>query len=152
MSGKAASTIFGRFEKLFGKKKVTPENILKLPDQKLRDAGMSWGKVKYVKDLAQKTLSKEINLETLETLEEDVVIAELTKVKGIGKWTAEMFLMFTLRRENIFSFGDLGLKKGIAKIYNIKNPTPKQIEKIIKKRHPYKSFGSFALWQSLETK
>ena len=150
LSGKAANTIYGRFLKLFKGKEITSANLLKIKDQKIRDAGISWAKIKYIKDLAQKYMNGEINLESLYDMTNEEVITELIKVKGIGNWTAEMVLIFTLNREDVFSFGDLGLKKGFEKVYGIKNPTQKQIEKMISKWTPYKSFGSIALWHSLE--
>jgi DNA-3-methyladenine glycosylase II len=150
LSGKAASAIRKKFLDLFPDKKPTPDTILALDDQTIRDAGLSWSKIKYIKDLATKVKNKEIDLANLQNLSDEEVIAELIKVKGIGKWTAEMFLMFTLRREDIFSFGDLGLNKGITKVYGIENPTPDQINEIISKWSPYKTYGSIALWRSLE--
>ena len=95
LAGAAASAIFARFEKLIGGK-VKPDVVTAIPDQSLRDAGLSWAKVRYVKDLAAKVLSREVVLDNLGTLDDESVIAELTKVKGIGRWTAEMFLLFTL--------------------------------------------------------
>lgn len=149
LAGKAASTIFGRFESLV--KEITPQNVLAIDSQKLRDAGLSWAKVKYVKDLAEKVIKREINLVTIESLDNEAVITELTKVKGIGLWTAEMFLLFTLHRENVFSYGDLGLKNGLIKLYKIKTPpSPTQIAKIINRWSPYESYGSIALWHSLD--
>ncbi len=151
LSGKAADTIFGRFKNLFPKEKITPKNVLKIPDQKMRNAGMSWSKVKFIKDLAKKVLDKDLKLAKLDKLSEDEVIVELTKVKGIGPWTAEMFLMFTLQRENVFSHGDLGLRKAIKNLYKFKKePTKKQIEKIVQKWHPYRTYASRILWKSLE--
>jgi len=83
-------------------------------------------------------------------LSDDKVISELIKVKGIGRWTAEMFLMFTLGREDVFSFGDLGLNKGFCKVYGVESPSKKYIQKVISKWSPYKSYASMALWKSLE--
>ena len=151
LSGKAAETIYGRFKDLLNDE-VTPENILSLDDQNLRDVGMSWSKVSYAKDLAQKVLDGEVHLTKLDDMANEEVVRELTTIKGIGEWTVEMFLMFTLNREDIFSFGDLGLKKGIMKVYEIENPTKEQIEKIIAPWSPYKTYGSIALWESLEIK
>ena len=91
-----------------------------------------------------------MNPETLYDLKNEEVITELIKVKGIGNWTAEMVLIFTLNRDDVFSFGDLGLKKGLEKVYGLQNLTKKQTKKIISKWTPYKSFGSIALWHSLE--
>ena len=150
LSGKAANTIYSRFLKLFIRKKISPANLLKIKDKNIREAGISWAKIKYIKDLAQKIQNGEMNPETLYDLKNEEVITELIKVKGIGNWTAEMVLIFTLNRDDVFSFGDLGLKKGLEKVYGLHNPTQKQTEKIISKWTPYKSFGSIALWHSLE--
>lgn len=147
---KAASTIFGRFTDLVGV--VTPENVLKLEDQSLRDVGLSWAKVKYVKDLASKVYSGELDLTVIDSLGNQEVIDELTKVKGIGTWTAEMFLLFTLHRENIFSYGDLGLKNGFIKLYKVESPTPAQIQSIVAKWSPYESYGSVVLWHYLDNR
>lgn len=151
LAGSAARAIFGRFKELFGNDPITPDKILEIPSQTLRDIGMSWAKAKYIKDLSDRTLQKSLDLSSLNQLDDDSVITELTKVKGIGPWTAEMFLLFTLQRKNIFSHGDLGLKKGLEKLYKISDPTENQINNIIKPWSPYKSYGSIALWQSLET-
>lgn len=152
LSSKAAAAIYKKFLTLFSSNEsnVNPENILKFSDQSLRDVGLSWAKVSYIKDLAGKVQNCEVFLNDLHKLSEEEVTKELTRIKGIGTWTAEMFLMFTLKRPNIFSYKDLGLKNGIEKVYGIKNPTTSQITEIIKKWEPYKTFGSIALWQSLE--
>lgn len=150
LSGKVADVILKRFKDLFSEKIVKPENVLALSDQALRDVGMSWAKVKYVKDLAQKTLTNEVAFSKLHTFEDEAVALELMKVKGIGRWTAEMFLIFTLGREDVFSFGDLGLKKGLQKLYNLRIVTEKNVAKIITPWSPYKSYGSITLWHSLE--
>lgn len=153
LSGKAADTIFGRLKKLFPKGEITPDRILKLSDEKIRECGTSWAKIKSLKDLAAKVKNKELDLDSLKKLPDEEVIIELVKVKGIGPWTAEMFLMFTLCRQDIFSHGDLGLRNGIKKIYGFKKePTRKQIEKIVRKWSPYRSYASRILWRSLEIK
>lgn len=151
LAGKAASTIFNRFEQLVGGK-VIPENIIQFEDQAFRNCGLSWAKAKYVKDLASKVLSREVVLENIDTLDDESVIEELIKVKGVGRWTAEMFLMFTLHRPNIFSYGDLGLKNGFAKLYEIANPSVKDIESKVRQWHPYKTYGSIALWHHLDNR
>jgi DNA-3-methyladenine glycosylase II len=150
LAGKAASTIFGRFKDLVGD--INPENVIKFEDQSFRDVGLSFAKAKYVKDLAAKVIAKELNLSTITDLDNESVIKELTKVKGIGRWTAEMFLLFTLHRENVFSFGDLGLKNGLTKLYGIENPTDSQIQEIIGKWSPYESYGSICLWHHLDNR
>lgn len=150
LSGAVADTIYNRFLKLFSRT-VTPENVLSLSDEKIRKIGTSWSKVAYLKDLAQKIRSGELNLKTIATRSDDEVIRELSKVKGIGPWTAEMFLMFTLGREDVFSYGDLGLRRAMQKLYKFKKePTIKQMEKIVIKWKPYRTYAARILWQSLE--
>lgn len=151
LSDKAASTIFGRFKKLFVKEKITPEQLLKIPDNKVRLCGTSNSKVHYLKNLASAVIEEKIILKKLDELENELVVRELTKIKGIGPWTAEMFLMFSLAREDVFSFGDLGLKKGIQRLYKFKKePTRKQMEKLSKKWIPYRTYAARILWRSLE--
>lgn len=151
LAGAAASAIFKRFESLVGGK-VRPERVLEFSDQSFRDIGLSWAKAKYIKDLAAKVVSREVNLLNLDALDNESIITELTKVKGIGRWTAEMFLLFTLNRENIFSYGDLGLRKGFSKLYGIESPTDKQIGAVVAKWSPYESYGSICLWHFLDNR
>lgn len=148
LSVKASDTIFARFKKLT-KDQITPEKILSIKDKDLRSAGLSFQKIKYIKDLSQKVLDKEIVLEDLADKTDREVIDGLTRVKGIGRWTAEMFLIFSLGRENVFSFGDLGLKNALKKIYRLENPKFEEMEAIVSKWHPYKSYASRILWKSL---
>lgn len=151
LSGKAADTIFGRFEKLFPGGIIQPPDILAIPHEKMRSVGMSNAKARYVRSLAEAVQNNGLQLLQLDSLPDEEIIIELTKVKGIGRWTAEMFLIFTLGRDDIFSFGDLGLKKGLMKVYGFKkDPTKKQTEKIVKNWSPHKSFASRVLWGSLE--
>ena len=149
LSVKAASTIFGRFEKLF-QKEINPIELLKFSDEKLREAGLSFQKIKYLRDLSQKTLDKELDIYNLHKKNNDEVIADLLKVKGIGQWTAEMFLMFSLAREDVFSFGDLGLQNAIMKLYGLQaKPTIEYMEKLSKKWSPYRTYAALILWRSL---
>lgn len=149
LAGKAASTIFSRFTDLVGD--IKAENVATFADQSFRDVGLSWAKARYVKDLAAKVINGEVVLSNLETLDNESVVAELTKVKGIGRWTAEMFLLFTLHREDIFSYGDLGLKNGLAKLYGIDQPSTDQIKGIVSHWTPYESYGSICLWHYLDS-
>lgn len=151
LSVKVASVIINRFYTLFDDGIVTAEKILQLEDQAMRDIGMSWAKVKYVKDLALKTSKGEIAFDRMPTMSEQEVIDELTKVKGIGRWTAEMFLMFTLGKEDVFSYGDLGLRRAIEKIYQFeKDANVALFEPIVKKWKPYRTYAALALWHSLD--
>lgn len=153
LSVKVADVIYKRFEKLFENKPLTPEMILSMADQSLRDIGMSWGKVKYVKDLALKVKQNELAFDQFSKMTEEEIITELTKVKGIGRWTAEMFLIFNLGREDVFSFGDLGLRRAMEKIYGFeKNVSIKVFEPLVEKWKPYRSYASLALWHSLDNK
>lgn len=150
LSVKAAQTIFGRFEELF-KKGINPRELLELTDEKIRSAGISFQKIKYLRDLAQKTLSEEVDLHNLKNKQNEEVIIELVKIKGVGQWSAEMFLMFTLGRPDVFSYGDLGLQNAIAKLYKLKTkPTEKQMEKLTKKWAPYRTYAAMILWRSLD--
>lgn len=150
LSGKVADVIFKRFIHLFPNQLITPEYLLTTPHESLRSVGMSNAKARFVKDLSQKVVSKELILEKLAALENEEVISELIKVHGIGRWTAEMFLMFSLGREDIFSHGDLGLKNAIKKLYNLPNPSKSDIEKLSLKWSPYRTYACRILWKSLE--
>jgi DNA-3-methyladenine glycosylase II len=152
LAGKAARAIIGRFEALFGGR-VTPARVLARSETELRVIGMSWAKARYVRDLANKVQAKDVRLGKLHDLPDEAVIAELTKVKGVGRWTAEMFLIFTLAREDIFSFGDLGLRKGFIRLYPLKRVhTKKAMERITGTWKPYRSYASLALWHALDSK
>ncbi len=145
LAGKAADAIYSRFRELVGGD-IKPEIVVTIPDQSFRDVGLSWAKAKYVKDLATKVLNGEVVLSNIETFDNESVITELTKVKGIGRWTAEMFLLFTLHREDIFSYGDLGLRNGFAKLYSFESPSDDDIKQIVDKWAPYQSYASISLW------
>jgi len=153
LSGKVAHVIFERFLKLFPEKKITAEKLFKIPDIKLRSVGMSWSKVGFLKDLAKKVMNKKLDLKTIDRLDNKQVAKNLTMVKGIGPWTCEMFLMFALGREDLFSHGDYGLRKAIKNIYKFKkDPTKKQIEKITAKWSPYRTYACLILWESFDIK
>jgi DNA-3-methyladenine glycosylase II len=151
LSEKAGDTIWNRFLSLFPNKKVTPEKVLALPDEKIRSVGTSWSKISYLKNLATHVRQKTLHLHTLQRMSNADVIEELTKVKGIGPWTAEMFLMFSLGREDVFSYGDLGLRNAIKRVYKFKrDPTRTQLEKIVNRWAPYRTWAARILWRSLE--
>jgi DNA-3-methyladenine glycosylase II len=151
LSIKAGDTIFRRFKKLFPNGRISAKAILALSDQQIRDVGVSWSKVKYIKAIAEAVQSKTVVFTRLPTLSDEEVIAVLTTIHGVGRWTAEMFLMFALGRPDIFSYGDLGLRRGLQKLYGFKSePTVKQMEKIVKKWSPYRTYASRILWRSLD--
>ena len=151
LNGKVVKVIFSRFENLFSNAKITPRKVLNIPHKTLRGVGMSHAKARYVRNLARMVVAKELNFNDFEDLDNEQVIGELCKVKGIGPWTAEMFLMFTLAREDVFSHGDLGLRKAVEKLYGFKKkPTREQIEKIAVKWAPYRTYACLVLWQSLD--
>lgn len=151
LSVKVADVIYARFVNLFPDKKVTPEEVLKRDTEDMRGVGMSYAKIKYIKDLAQHVIDSPKMFEMFDEMTDAEIIAELIKVKGIGQWTAEMFLIFTMGRPDIFSYGDLGLKNALKKLYGFENhPTPDEAAKITDKWKPYRSYGSRYLWKSLE--
>jgi DNA-3-methyladenine glycosylase II len=112
LSGKAADSISRRFRKLFGKF-PKPADVLKMPDSKLRSAGLSNMKISYIKDLSKKIEARELKISSLNKMTDEEIVLHLTQVKGIGRWTAEMFLIFSLGRLDVLPVGDLGLKKGM---------------------------------------
>jgi len=151
LATKVASTLCTRFRNLFHGENITPEKILAVPDETLRGVGLSGSKVKYIKDLAQKTKDGVVTFATLDQKSNDEVIASLTQVKGIGPWSVEMFLMFALGREDVFSFGDYGLRRAIQVAYKLKKePSVKKLTQLSKKWAPYRTYASRVLWKSLE--
>ncbi len=150
LSEKAGATIYSRFQTLFKNNKINARTILKLPDKKIRAVGPSWSKVSYIKNVALASQNG-LDFNNLKTFPDSVIIEELTKIKGIGPWTAEMFLMFTLGRQDVFSFGDLGLRKAIKKLYHLRRePSEKKLLQITKKWSPYRTYAARILWRSLE--
>lgn len=150
LSIKAASTIFERTKKLLID--VKPVNILSKNDQELRECGLSFSKIKYIKDLSEKVLNNEIDLSKINKMSDEEVIATLVKVKGIGRWTAEMFLMFALGREDIFPLDDLGIQKAFEKVVGKKWDKVKAQKYAADNWKPYRTIASWYLWRSLENK
>ncbi len=152
LSIKAAASINRRFIQLVGDPPL-PEKIIQFDDEFLRTAGLSYSKIKYVKDLSLKILNKELKLKQIPALCDEDIIAELTKVKGIGLWTAQMFLIFTLARPDVLPYLDLGIRKSIQNLYGLRKlPEQAGVEKIAKKYNwrPYCSIASWYLWRSLD--
>jgi len=153
LSVKAARTIEGRFKDLFGGEFPSPEQILEKDIEELRAVGLSRPKGRYIQDLASKILDGTVRFDTLDKLSNDEIVEELTKVKGIGVWTVHMFLMFCMGRLDVLPVGDLGVRNGIMRLYNLENvPDAAEIETIAKNNnwHPYESVASWYVWQSLD--
>lgn len=177
LNGKAAATIFNRFTALAGDP-VTPQGILKLSAEQLRAVGLSKQKSSYLFDMAERAQRGELDFSKLADMTDDQVIEHLTQVKGVGVWTAHMFLMFTLRRANVLPTGDFGIRMAMHKQYfdralrnkngsgktkvkkmiakapkvKIKLPNPQEMEKIAKRWEPYRSIACWYLWRSLDVK
>jgi DNA-3-methyladenine glycosylase II len=152
LNGKAAVTIFKRFATLTGEP-VTPEGIAKLTAEQMRSAGLSKQKSSYLRDMAERAVRGDLDFTRLPETSDEEVIKHLTQVKGVGVWTAHMFLMFTLKRQNVLPTGDLGIQIAIKKHYNKRKlPKPAQMEKIAKPWEPYRSVACWYLWRSLDIK
>src|SRR5437588_3574018 len=150
LSTKAALTIYSRLEEAAGGK-VTPEAIRDLSIGEMRTAGLSKQKIGYIRDLAEHALAGTLDFNRLPDLSDEQIIETLTDIKGVGVWTAHMFLIFALRRANILPVGDLGVRTAIQRAYKKRVlPKPKDIEKIARNWHPYCSIASWYLWRSLE--
>ena len=153
LSGKAAATIHGRFTGLYARRAPTAERVLATPDEALRGVGLSRQKIGYMRDLSEKVVSRELPVRKLHTLTDDEIIESLVRVKGIGRWTAQMFLMFRLGRPDVLPELDLGIQKAIKINWRKrKMPAPKDVEKIGKQWAPYRTVASWYLWRSLEVK
>jgi DNA-3-methyladenine glycosylase II len=153
LSVKAARTIEGRFKNLFGGSFPSPEQILEKDVEELRAVGLSRPKARYIQDLAVKIIDGSVSFDTIDDLSNNEIIAELTKVKGIGVWTVHMFLMFCMARLDVLPSGDLGIRNGIAKLYGLDQPpTEHDVELIAEQNgwHPYESVASWYVWQSLD--
>jgi len=151
LNGKAALTIFNRLAEAVKVKPMTPEAVLKLRPQKMRAVGLSKQKTLYIRELARLTRDGEIQFERLPEMEDAAIIETLTRVKGVGVWTVQMFLMFALQRPNVLPVGDLGVRAAMKKAYGLAElPKPQEMERIAAAWHPYCSIASWYLWRSLE--
>ncbi len=151
LSGKVARVIYGRLADAVDGDRVTPEGVLKLRPDRMRRLGLSRQKIAYIRDLARQTAKAKIVFESLPDLTDEEVIERLTKVKGIGVWTAHMFLIFALRRHNVLPTGDLGVRSAIKKVYGLADlPKPGEIEELARDWHPYCTVATWYLWRSLD--
>lgn len=151
LSGKAANAIYKRFLNYYSGAFPTPEQIISTSNEIFRaQIGLSYKKTEYIKDLSSRVINGQLNLALLLEMSDEEIIAELVKVKGIGRWTAEMFLIFCLGREDVIPVGDLGVRKAIQKLYNLPQlPEPSSILTISLPWRPYRSIATWYLWKSL---
>ena len=153
LSSRAADAIFFRLLELFPSKKVTPRRVLRLSEEAMRGAGLSMSKARAIRAFTEAVERQDIILPMLFDLSDADVVASLTKVKGIGPWTTEMVLMFSLARPDIFSRGDLGLRKGMRELYGFrKPPSEKRLAKIITAWSPYRTYAARILWKISDRK
>jgi 3-methyladenine DNA glycosylase/8-oxoguanine DNA glycosylase len=152
LSGKAASIIYERFLDLFVFDIYPePKDILAVSIETLRSSGLSYQKVNYIRDLSEKWQDGTMNLTDIDSMTDEEISSELIKVKGIGQWTADMFLMFTLGRPDVFPFGDLGIQKGVMILTNMNRlPTQKEMERKTKKWQPYRTVAAWYLWKLVD--
>jgi DNA-3-methyladenine glycosylase II len=151
LSGKAAATIYGRVLDLLPGRSPRPDALLAVSPERLRAAGLSRAKAAYILDLSARVREGSVRLDLLDAMDDEAVIAELTKVKGIGRWTAEMFLMFRLHRPDVLPTGDLGIVNAMKRAYRLrKPPTPDRMRRIAEPWRPYRSVACWYLWHSLD--
>ena len=153
LHGTAARAILERVLALAGNGRLTAPAVLRIPVRRLRAAGLSAAKARYIRDLAQKTVAGAIRFRQLPAMSDAEVIATLTQVKGIGVWTAHMFLIFALRRPDVLAVGDYGVRAAVQKAYDLPHlPKPGELERIATAWHPYCSVACWYLWRSSEVK
>jgi DNA-3-methyladenine glycosylase II len=151
LSGKAASTIFNRLIAAAKVDPLTPDAILRLRPSRMRTLGLSKQKLTYIRELARMTRDGLVRFDSVHALEDAAIIEHFTQVKGVGVWTAQMFLIFALRRPDVLPTGDLGVRAAIKKAYRLEElPTPAEMEKIATSWRPYCSVASWYLWRSLD--
>ena len=154
LSGKAAQTIYERFVNLIPKtSNLCPNEVLKLDKEEMRKAGLSFRKIDYVRNLADYFENNSFHKKDVEKMSDQEISKELIQIKGIGQWTVDMFLMFTLNRADILPCTDLGIQKGIMKILNMNNlPSKKEMENCSRKWRPYRTIACWYLWRMVDDK
>jgi DNA-3-methyladenine glycosylase II len=151
LAGKAAATIYGRFRALVPGD-LEPDAVLRLPDEQLRGAGLSANKAASIRDLATKVIEGDVELDRLPRLSDDRIVEELTAVRGIGRWTAEMFLIFQLRRLDVWPVGDLGVQTGFSRAYGLdERPPPKTLMELGEPFRPYRTIVAWYCWRVVDT-
>ena len=151
ISDAAGMSIAQKFRALFGKKYPLPEDILAKSDQILLSSGITRAKLRCIKDISKRVLEGDIEFQKFSSMDDEKIISELVEIKGIGRWTAEMFLIFGLGRLDIMPLGDLGLKRGIQKMYSFSElPTNEKILKISSKWRPYRTVATWYIWKGIQ--
>jgi DNA-3-methyladenine glycosylase II len=151
ISGKAAATILGRLHEIYGGRAPAPEELLATDEERLRAAGLSRQKQAYLRDLAEKCAGGGVPLEAIDSLPDDEVVAALVSVKGVGRWTAEVFMMFRLGRADVLPTADLGIQKAIQRAYRLRKlPPPRRVAEIGACWAPHRTIASWYLWRSLD--
>ncbi len=151
LHGKAAAAIFGRLKEAARADPLTPESILGLRPQRLRALGLSPQKLSYIRDLARLTRAGKVDFQRCASLDDEAVIEHLTRVKGVGVWTAHMFLIFALRRPDVLPTGDLGIRAAMKKAYHLPDlPKPDEMARIAAPWRPHRSAACWYLWRSLD--
>lgn len=150
ISDSAGKSISLKFKNLFGKKYPTPSDVIKLSKDEIQSVGLSKMKAEYIFDISQMVVNKKLNFQIFKKMSDEDVIAELTKIRGIGKWTAQMYLIFALGRMDVFPLGDLGLINGIKKLYGLENPSTDEILGITNNWIPYRTIGTWYIWRGVK--
>ena len=150
ISDSAGKVISFKFKNLFGKKYPTPNDVVKLSVNEIKSVGLSRMKAEYILGISHMVIEKKLDFKIFKKMSNDEIIFELTKIRGIGRWTAEMYLIFALGRTDVFPLGDLGLINGIKKLYDLENPTTEQILKITNNWIPYRTIGTWYIWRGVK--
>ena len=150
ISDSAGKSISLKFKNLFGKKYPTPSDVVKLTIEQIKSVGLSRMKAEYIFDISQMIVDKKLDFKIFKKMSNEDVISELIKIRGIGKWTAEMYLIFALGRMDVFPLGDLGLINGIKKLYDLENPSTDEILEITNSWIPYRTIGTWYIWRGVK--
>ena len=150
ISDSAGKAISLKFKNLFGKKYPTPSDVIKLSKDEIKSVGLSRMKAEYIFDISQMIVDKKLDFKIFKKMSNENVISELIKIRGIGRWTAEMYLIFALGRMDVFPLGDLGLINGIKKLYHLENPSTNEILKITNNWIPYRTIGTWYIWRGVK--
>ena len=152
LAGTAARAILDRFKKIYGGKIPDPKQYLSTPESKLRASGLSPQKISYIRDLCERIVKGSLDLPSLTHLSDEEAVERLDEIRGVGRWTAEMFLLFVLGRKDVLPVDDLGVQKAVKRIYHLRKlPSKKKFEQLAKNWHPYCSIATLYLWRSGET-